>query len=73
MITLNEWAKLLKASYLNQIPTCPGCGGKINSSFFAKESEDGKIGYAILECEKCKERQHFSRVIFPDYVKTQEL
>ena len=73
MTKLNQWVNLLTSSYSNQIQTCPECGGKINSLFFAKDTEDGKIGFAVLECEKCKARKEFSRVKFPDYVKTQEL
>ena len=73
MIKFNQWVEILTSSYSNQTQTCPECGGNIKSSFYANETKDGKIGFAVLECEKCKERQSFSRVKFPDNVKTQEL
>lgn len=73
MITLSEWAKLLEKSYSEDNISCPECKGKMVALLYAKKINDGKMGFAVLECEKCKARQEFSRVKFPDYVKTQEL
>lgn len=67
-----KWAKLLEKAYNGQSITCPECGGHINAELFARNNNGEKRGFAILECEKCKERTQFSRIKFPEYAVTKE-
>ena len=62
-----EWAKLLSNIYNGTKATCPECGGKICGNIY---SNDGKIGFAILECENCKKYVKLSRINIPKGVKT---
>lgn len=69
---INEWVNLLEKAYIGQEITCPECKGKITARLFAKSINGEKTGFAVLECEKCKVKQQFSRVKFPEYAVTEE-
>lgn len=62
-----KWAKLLKKIYAGESVTCPDCGGNVQSTLY---SNDGKIGFAVLQCETCNVHIKFSRINIPDKVKT---
>lgn len=62
-----KWAKLLKEIYQNSTAICPDCGGKVEGVVY---SNDGKVGFAVLECKSCKEHIKFSRIKIPNNVTT---
>lgn len=65
-----EWAKLLEKIYNGNNAICPECGGIVSSELYSRNISNKKQGFAILKCLKCGEEIRFSRLIFPDNVKT---
>lgn len=67
-----KWAILGKKAIDGESIACPKCGGNVKADFYARIIDGEKRGFIILECEKCNERIHFSRIKFPDNLETKD-
>jgi tRNA(Ile2) C34 agmatinyltransferase TiaS len=58
-----KWAKLINDIYMNKVPICPDCGGTVQGNIY---SNDNKIGFAVFDCQSCKEHIKLSRIAIPE-------
>lgn len=63
MANVAEWTDLLKSIYNKENAICPECGGVVQGDIY---SNDHRVGFAILQCNSCKEHVKLSRLLIPE-------
>lgn len=66
MNKIGEWLLQIDNAYKGDALICPVCGAKTKASKFYV-FENG-VGYCDFICDKCGEKEHMSRIKYPENI-----
>lgn len=64
---IDAWAKQIKRAYNGETLTCPACESQNTKADFYVS--DSGVGYCDFACLDCGEKDHISRIKYPNNIR----